>query len=224
MPCRRGTSRLAAGRGRTANSELPADHAVDRIAPAALEEDAPAGRPRDWLECQRARECATDENGHHWAFEDGEGTTIKIYLPRVHLAAEEAEYKSEQNIARGLAETVLVVEDEPAVRAVVVRSLNGGGFRVLQAPDGATALQVVDKEGRPDLVLTDLMMPGIGGTELARRLKARWQDLPILYMSGYSAEDLHRQGAAVPEGVMIQKPLRPDALLRSVHAALVART
>jgi two-component system cell cycle sensor histidine kinase/response regulator CckA len=82
------------------------------------------------------------------------------------------------------------------------------------------ALQEIDREGRPDLVLTDLMMPGIGGTELARRLKARWPDLPILYMSGYSAEDLRRQGADHPEGVTIQKPLRPEVLLRSVQAAL----
>jgi CheY-like chemotaxis protein len=63
-------------------------------------------------------------------------------------------------------------------------------------------------------------MPGIGGAELARRLKARWPDLPVIFMSGYSAEDLRRQGAVDPEGVIIQKPFKPDSLLRSVQAAL----
>ena len=157
----------------------------------------------------------------------GQGTTFTLYLPRspddaVSERMEEPPPLDAAGTPAGM--TVLVVEDEPAVRAVVVRSLEGGGFHVLPASDGAMALQVVDREGRPDLVLTDLMMPGIGGTELARHLKARWPDLPILYMSGYSVEDLRRQGAADPEGVTIQKPLRPESLLRSVNAALAART
>ena len=120
--------------------------------------------------------------------------------------------------------TVLVVEDEPAVRAVVVRSLESGGFRVMQASDAAVALQMADREGRPDLVLTDLMMPGIGGAELARRLKAHWPGLPVLFMSGYSEEDLRRQGLVDPEGVIIQKPFKPDTLLRSVNLVLATPT
>ncbi|CAN5872700.1 hypothetical protein BH24GEM1_BH24GEM1_15650 [soil metagenome] len=156
----------------------------------------------------------------------GRGTTFRLYLPLSPDATVSERMEEPPPSAAGTPAgvTLLVVEDEPAVRAVVVRSLEGGGFHVLQASDGAMALQVVDREGRPDLVLTDLMMPGIGGTELARRLKARWPDLSILYMSGYSAEDLRRQGAADPEGVTIQKPLRPESLLRSVNAALAART
>ncbi len=156
----------------------------------------------------------------------GRGTTFRLYLPLSPDAPVSEEIEEPQPSAAGTPAgvTLLVVEDEPAVRAVVVRSLAGDGFHVLQASDGAMALQVVDQEGRPDLVLTDLMMPGIGGTELARRLKARWPDLPILYMSGYSAEDLRRQGEANPECVTIQKPFRSESLLRSVNAALAART
>jgi two-component system cell cycle sensor histidine kinase/response regulator CckA len=105
-----------------------------------------------------------------------------------------------------------------------VRNLERGGFRVLQASDAAVALQMVDREGRPDLVLSDLMMPGIGGAQLARRLKARWPDIPVLFMSGYSVEDLRRRGLVGPEGVIIQKPFKSDSLLRSVHAALAAPT
>jgi two-component system cell cycle sensor histidine kinase/response regulator CckA len=153
----------------------------------------------------------------------GQGTTFTLYLPRSPDAAvskrtEEPPPLAAAGTPAGM--TVLVVEDEPAVRAVVVRSLERGGFRVLQASDAAVALQVADREGRPDLVLTDLMMPGIGGAELARRLKARWPGLPVLFMSGYSEEDLRRQGLVDPEGVIIQKPFKPDTLVSSVNAAL----
>jgi two-component system cell cycle sensor histidine kinase/response regulator CckA len=67
-------------------------------------------------------------------------------------------------------------------------------------------------------------MPGIGGAELARRLKVRWPDLPVMFMSGYSAEDLRRQGAVAHEGVTIQKPFKPDTLLRSVNLVLATPT
>jgi PAS domain S-box-containing protein len=157
----------------------------------------------------------------------GQGTTFRLYLPlspddAVSERTEEPPSLDAAGTQAGM--TVLVVEDEPAVRAIVVRSLERGGFRVLQASDAAVALQVADREGRPDLVLTDLMMPGIGGGELARRLKARWPGLPVLFMSGYSEEDLRRQGLVDPEGVIIQKPFKPNSLLRSVHAAMPAGT
>ncbi|MEP7227954.1 MAG: response regulator [Gemmatimonadales bacterium] len=113
-----------------------------------------------------------------------------------------------------------MVEDEPAVRAIATRSLERAGFRVLQASGGAAALEVIKQYGQPDVVLTDLMMPGIGGNELARRLVERWPALPILFMSGYSVVDLQRQGAAGFDRVTIQKPFTPDALVGSVVAAL----
>jgi two-component system cell cycle sensor histidine kinase/response regulator CckA len=157
----------------------------------------------------------------------GQGTTFRLYLPLSRDDAmpermEEPPPLAPAGTPAGM--TVLVIEDEPAVRAVVVRSLERGGFRVLQASDAAVALQVADREGRPDLVLTDLMMPGMGGAELARRLKARWPGLPVLFMSGYSEEDLRRQGLVDPEGVMIQKPFKPDALLKSVNLVLATPT
>ena len=78
----------------------------------------------------------------------------------------------------------------------------------------------MDGHEPPDLVLTDLMMPGVGGVELARRLRERWPELPILFMSGYSVEDLRSQGAIGLERVMIQKPFTPEILVRSVALAL----
>jgi two-component system cell cycle sensor histidine kinase/response regulator CckA len=157
----------------------------------------------------------------------GQGATFTLYLPALS-AADVVERRADPrggdprpagNHAPLAGATVLLAEDEPAVRAIAMRSLQRGGFRVLQASDGAAALELMEQHGQPDLVLTDLMMPGIGGAELARRLRERWPALPILFMSGYSVEDLRRQGAVGSERV-IQKPFTPDALVRSVAAAL----
>ena len=106
------------------------------------------------------------------------------------------------------------------MRAIAARSLERGGFLVLQASDGAAALALVGQHGQPDLVLTDLMMPGMGGAELARRLQERWPDLPVLFMSGYSLEDLVRQNAIGSDHSIIQKPFTPDVLVKSLAAAL----
>jgi len=158
----------------------------------------------------------------------GFGATFTLYLP-VLSAIEVVERRGE---LRGdplppgpdptqAGATVLLVEDEPVVRAIAARSLERGGFRVLQASGGGVAMELVDRNGEPDLVLTDLMMPGMGGAELARRLGERWPALPILFMSGYSVDDLLRRGAIDSGLVIIQKPCTPDGLVRSVAAALL---
>ena len=115
---------------------------------------------------------------------------------------------------------MLLVEDEPGVRAVADRILKLGGFRILEASNGEQALEMVDLHGPPDLVLTDVVMPGMGGAELAGRLRARWPSLPILFMSGYSTEALQHQGALDSEAVTILKPFTPNSLISSVIAAL----
>jgi two-component system, cell cycle sensor histidine kinase and response regulator CckA len=157
----------------------------------------------------------------------GRGTTFTLYLPVLSdadVVERRREPRGELPPPSGDAvepgATILLVEDEPAVRAVAARGLEHAGFRVLQASGGAAALELMDGQGRPDLVLTDMMMPGIGGAELARRLRERWPALPILFMSGYSVEDLRRQGAIGLERVMLQKPFTPEVLVRSVALAL----
>jgi two-component system cell cycle sensor histidine kinase/response regulator CckA len=157
----------------------------------------------------------------------GRGATFTLYLPILSDDAVVERRREPRGELPPLGEAaaqpgaiILLVEDEPAVRAVAARSLELGGFRVLQASGGAAALELMDGQEQPDLVLTDMMMPGIGGAELARRLRERWPELPILFMSGYSVEDLRRQGAIGLERVIIQKPFTPEGLVRSVTAAL----
>jgi two-component system cell cycle sensor histidine kinase/response regulator CckA len=118
--------------------------------------------------------------------------------------------------------TILVVDDEPHVLAVAARSLERSGFHVLRASDGAGALELVDQHGPPDLVLTDLMMPVMGGVELARRLRERWPTVAILFMSGYSIDDLRREGVTGVERGLLHKPFTPDALVARVTGMLSA--
>ncbi len=164
--------------------------------------------------------------------EPGRGTRFRLYLPLAPdgALATQQEYQRPPSVevqapsvevqAVPPGATILVVEDESAVRMIAVRSLESGGFRAVEASDGAAALEIVARDGPPSLVLTDLMMPGVGGAELARRLRIRWPALPILFMSGYSVEDLKAQGLTSAHDTIIQKPFTPDALVSSVTAAL----
>ncbi len=153
----------------------------------------------------------------------GQGAAFTVYLP-ILPAGDPVESRGEPPRAGTTAlrsgATVLVVDDEPGVRSVVARSLEGGGFRVLQAGNGADALELIDRYGPPQLVLTDLTMPGIGGVALARSLKERWPALPVVFMSGYSAEELRQQGIVGLEAGLIQKPFSPAGLVATVAGAL----
>ncbi|MGI9039908.1 MAG: hybrid sensor histidine kinase/response regulator [Gemmatimonadales bacterium] len=153
----------------------------------------------------------------------GRGAAFTLYLPilsDVTVREKRVDPASMEGDGRHAAATILLVEDESAVRTVATRSLEVVGFRVIEASDGADALEVVARHGAPDLLLTDLVMPGISGAELARRLRERWPALPVLFMSDYSAADLCRQGALAFEGITLQKPFTPDVLVRSVVEAL----
>ena len=153
----------------------------------------------------------------------GVGTTFSLYFPLLpESAAERHPLEPQGPIAdRALAgATILVVDDEPGARTIVARTLEGSGCLVRQAADGVAALELVDRHGPPDLVLTDLSMPGMGGVELAGHLRARWPQLPILFMSGYAEEHLRRAGTINGTQQVIEKPFRSDVLIRRVDAAL----
>jgi hypothetical protein len=153
----------------------------------------------------------------------GQGATFTVYLPVLPVEqVVERRAQAPPHVAPGLhaGATILVVDDEPAVRATAARILERSGFVVLQATDGADALLVVDQQGLPQLVLTDLMMPGLGGAELARLLRERWPGLPVIFMSGYSPEELHRQGVLNSESDLLLKPFTLSELIVSVTASL----
>jgi two-component system, cell cycle sensor histidine kinase and response regulator CckA len=149
---------------------------------------------------------------------EGEGATFRVYLPRATEALVEDAPLAEVDVPRG-SETVLVVEDETLVRAVAVRSLRASGYRVLEAENGEAALELVaglPRSERIDLLLTDLMMPIMGGRELADRMRALRPEIAVLYVSGYSDDVL----GGWPEGTgtsFLEKPFTPADLARRVR-------
>jgi hypothetical protein len=117
--------------------------------------------------------------------------------------------------------TVLVAEDEPGVRGPVRRLLMAHGFEVLAAADGEEALALAAAHpGDIHLLLTDVVMPNIGGAELARRLRAARPGLRVLFMTGYSAEAVASHGILAPDSALLQKPFTTEELLMGVSEAL----
>ena len=151
----------------------------------------------------------------------GHGTTIRVYLPRVRQSPSppEAENTMISNM-RG-SETILVVEDEAAVRALVNRVLQMAGYRVLEASDGSEALRVFqDNAGKIDLVITDISMPRMSGNELIRHLSIKDPEIKALFISGYSDEAVLRNGAAGSRITFLRKPFTVENLLRAVRNAI----
>lgn len=119
--------------------------------------------------------------------------------------------------------TVLVVEDEAGIRGPVRRVLLAQGFEVLEAAGSEEALELAQRhEGAIDLLLTDVMMPGMGGAELARRMLAQRPGVRVLFMSGYSPEAVAKQGVLVPGTTLLQKPFTVDELVRRVRQILAS--
>jgi len=156
--------------------------------------------------------------------EPDRGATFKVYLPRVDHVGEAPATVREAPRATVGRETVLVAEDDRAVREVVAATLGQRGYRVLRAPDGQAALRMArDLGGRLDLLLTDIVMPGMTGRELEQALAAEHPTLQVLYMSGYTDDAVVRHGV-LEEGVpYIQKPFTPDALALKVREVLDRR-
>ena len=122
---------------------------------------------------------------------------------------------------KGPRHTVLVVDDEEGLRSIVCRTLQNEGYGTLEAAHGAEALEVMDKARSPvDLVVTDMVMPGMDGRELGRRLTQRWPTLPILYISAYDVNDIFRRGSPRTSAPFLQKPFPPEILISSVRQLL----
>ena len=161
--------------------------------------------------------------GNIWVYsEPGIGTTFKVYLP-VISAEQPIVSEPEPSPHLGSGETVLVVEDEADVRRMAVRSLSEAGYTVLEATGGEEALQIIMEAGdRLRVVVTDVAMPEMNGRELGDRIAAIRPRLPLVFMSGYTDEDVIRRGLMERGRRFIQKPFSPDALARQVHDALTS--
>jgi PAS domain S-box-containing protein len=152
--------------------------------------------------------------------EVNKGTIFRIYLPRVLEAATSRE-RPAATAAVGGSETVLVVEDNEIVRRLAVRVLAANGYQVLEAGDGTEALRIYAAEqGRIALVMTDVVLPGISGKELADKLRELRPDLKILYTSGYTENTIAHQGVVDAGLHFLAKPYLPSALVEKIRAVL----
>jgi two-component system cell cycle sensor histidine kinase/response regulator CckA len=162
--------------------------------------------------------------GYIWVYsEPGEGTTFKIYLPQVEQTGEVAAWAPVEAPPRGAGETILVVEDEELVRGFACRFLRSEGYHTRESADGQFALELLQREGEGvDLVLTDAVMPRMGGRELADHIGRLKPALPVLFMSGYTNDEIIRRGLLSPGAPYLQKPFSPEALASKVRQVLDA--
>jgi len=152
--------------------------------------------------------------GHIFVYsEPARGTTFKIFLPVVQSKVEKVPLSSPLCLPRGN-ETILVVDDEPSIRTLVTAILQPLGYTMLEAGDGAEALQISDsRAGRIDILLTDVIMPGMNGRELAAMITAKRPETRIIYMSGYTDNAIAQHGVLDPKIVLIEKPITADKLI-----------
>ncbi len=149
----------------------------------------------------------------------GAGTTFMIRLPRVYQPVDGEPSKPARAVAGQRTEVILVVEDEEAVRRAARRILVKKGYTVVEAVDGNDALDMMDTHARIDLLLTDLVMPGMGGRELVRALDAQGRSVPTLYMSGYTKDAVMR-AELDPDIPVLEKPFSQDELAAKVREVL----
>ena len=151
----------------------------------------------------------------------GRGTTFRIYLPPVqgYDPPVESEILTKETVCGR--ETILVAEDDPGIRGLIEAALSKNGYRILCAESGSAALKIAEENRmRIDLLLTDVVMPGMGGKELAVRLSQSVPGLRVVFMSGYSQEAIDRHGVLEPGARLIQKPFTPRALAAAIRESL----
>jgi two-component system, cell cycle sensor histidine kinase and response regulator CckA len=159
--------------------------------------------------------------GYVWVYsERGRGTRFKIYLPRVDAVAETV-FAPEALASRGGAETILLVEDEDAVRALASKILETSGYRVTSARTGDEAIELARVAAEPfHLLVTDMVLPGIGGAEIAARIRERFPEVKVLYASGYSDAVILQRGHYEKGAAFLEKPFSAAALSRKVREVL----
>ncbi len=159
--------------------------------------------------------------GYIWVYSEVDrGTTFKIHLPRAELKVEPVE-TPRRAVGRTGTETILLVEDEASVRSLVSGVLEQGGYKVLLARNGEDALVVSEQHKGPiHLLLTDVVMPEMGGPELAEHLRPFHRKMKVLYMSGYTDDSIVHHGVLSSSATFLQKPFTPDILAQKVREVL----
>jgi PAS domain S-box-containing protein len=163
---------------------------------------------------------ARQSNGHATIDSKlGRGTSVKIYLPRRHgdvADQQTSAVEAAEHAATG--ETVLVVEDEPVVRGVILEMLEDQGYRTLEAVDGPSGLRILLTNNQVDLLVTDVGLPGINGRQLADQARETRPDLKVLFITGYAENAAHSNGFLQPGMEMITKPFDLDHLSQRIRA------
>jgi CheY-like chemotaxis protein len=169
---------------------------------------------------------AKQSEGHVRIYSEvAQGTTVRIYLPRHRGTLEEQKppppTAETQRAEAG--ETVIVVEDEPVVRDLIVETLEDLGYRALEAADGPAGLRVIESQARVDLLVTDVGLPGMNGRQLADRARERHPDLKVLFITGYAENAAIASGFLEPGMEMITKPFPIDVLATRVRNMIEGR-
>ena len=163
--------------------------------------------------------------GHIWCYSEvGVGTTFKVYLPLVETDASSASpTPSPVSLAPGR-ETILLIEDDQSLRELLCETLEGGGYTVLVANGGEEALRMAGEyAGAIQLIVTDVIMPGLTGRQAAETIKQTRSEVQVLFISGYIGDALARHGVLEPQAKLLSKPFASDALLRKVREVLDGR-
>lgn len=151
----------------------------------------------------------------------GQGSMFRIYLPAVGVRAVAASSQRKESVLPRGRETILLVEDEEAVRAVTRKILLQAGYHVVEAASGLEALKLSESfQGKIDLLMTDVVMPGLGGRELVEKLNQRRTGLKVLFLSGYTADALFRDDVHQADIAFLQKPFTLSSLTRKVREVL----
>ncbi|MGA7004953.1 MAG: ATP-binding protein, partial [Pseudolabrys sp.] len=152
--------------------------------------------------------------------ESGEGTTIKLYLPR--RDGNEAAHSADESVSseRGRAETILIVEDDDGVRQYASEILRDLNYQIIEAKDSASALRLLDADKKFDLLLTDVVLPGKNGRELATEVERRRPGTKVIFMTGYSRNAIVHHGRLDPGTALIQKPLIERVLAQKIRQIL----
>ncbi|MGH7657465.1 MAG: ATP-binding response regulator, partial [Gemmatimonadales bacterium] len=160
--------------------------------------------------------------GYVWIYsEQGHGTTVKVYLPMVEGSPEATgDTPVPAHEITGGDELILVVEDEEVVRRMIRDTLEERGFRVLEAANGVRGLEYLDRGEPVALVVCDVVIPVMSGKALGDQIRARFPNLPILFMSGYTGDDVVYRGLLAPGSSFISKPFATETLLRRVREIL----